>query len=222
MRGSLLFLLATTLAGSPALAQSGPGAFSKPPVSEEALSEMRGGFALPGGLDVAVAVQTDTLVNGTLLLRSVYVVDKGPATITVFGRTGDAPATAPTVETSSRGVTTSFTVTGKAADLGGAPEGLTELGLVQGGPSAAAGGGSVRLEKAGSGSQVILDRATLEVRHLAGQAYGSAIANRGNDITIDTVTNINIDVKNATPLNIGSSMLRVDALVTDVASRLGR
>jgi hypothetical protein len=181
---------------------------------------MRGGFALPGGLDVAVAVQTDTRIDGTLLLRSVFVVDKGVSTISVFGRT-DA-VTGPTAAMGTSGIKTSFSIGGKATEIGGASDGLTELALVQGGAAAVAGGGSVRLEKAGSGSQVVLDRPTLEIRHLAGQAYGSAIANRGNDITIDTVTNINIDIRNATPLNLGSTMLRVDALVVDAATRLGR
>lgn len=218
MRWLIPLLLAAALTGSPALA--GTGAFSKPPVSEEALSNMRGGFALPGGLDVAVAVQTDTRVNGTLLLRSVFVVDQTAPTLSVFGRTDGVIATG--TGTGATGLTTSFTVLGKSAEIGGAPEGLTELALAQGGAGVAAAGGSVRLEKAGSGSQVILDRSTLEIRHLSGQAYGSVIANRGNDVTIDTVTNLNIDLRNATPFNLGSTMMRIDALVVDAAARPGR
>lgn len=218
MRWLFPVLFATALTGSPALAEA--NAFSRPPVGDEALSNMRGGFALPGGLDVAIAVQTDTRVNGTLLLRSVFVVDKSAPLLSVFGRTDGVIATG--AGTGASGTSTSFTVLGKATEVGGPPEGLTELTLVQGGADVAAAGGSVRMEKAGSGSQVILDRSTLEIRHLSGQAYGSVIANRGNDVTIDTVTNINIDLRNSTPFNLGSTMMRIDALVVDVAARPGR
>lgn len=120
------------------------------------------------------------------------------------------------------GITNSFNVSGKAATIGGASEGLAELTLTQGGPALTAAGGTVRVDKAGAGAQVILSQPTLEVRHLAGQAYGSVITNHGNDIAIDTVTNINVDLRNATPLNIGSTMFRVEALVLDSATRLSR
>lgn len=217
---ALALLLAVTSIQSAASAEAGLAAFAKAPVSDDALAAMRGGFALPGGLDIAVTVQSDTRVNGTLLLRSVLVVDKGAPQLRVFGNVNGASGSAPAPGES--GISKSFNVSGKAAPVGGASEGLAELALTQGGPAQPAAGGTVRLEKAGAGAQVILSHSSLEVRHLAGQAYGSAMTNRGNDIAIDTVTNINIDLKNATPLNIGSTMFRVEALVLDSATRLSR
>ena len=220
----LALLLAATSFDSSASASAFAGAelaaFAKAPVSEDALSQMRGGFALPGGLDVAVTVQSDTRVNGTLLLRSVLLVDKGAPQLRVFGNSNGASGSAPTPGES--GITSSFNASGKAATIGGASEGLAELTLTRNGPALAAAGGTVRVEKAGAGAQVILSQPTLEVRHLAGEAYGSAIANRGNDVAIDTVTNINIDLRNATPLTIGSAMFRVEALAVDSATRLTR
>lgn len=197
-RLAFLLLLTVALASPPALAGDGARAFDKAPVADDALSSMRGGFALPGGVDVSVAVQSDTMVNGVLLLRSVYVIDKDAPSLTVFGRTDAVQPQA------------------------GTPGGLTQLGLTPGGSSAAASGGTVRVETTGTGNQVVLSQPTLDVRHLTGQALGSVVLNRGNDVSIDTVSNINIDLKDATPFNIGSAIFRVDAAAIDSAARMGR
>lgn len=207
-------LVASVQAGS-----EEPNAFVDAPVGDDDLSKMRGGFALPGGLEVSVAVQTDTRVNGLLMLRSVFVVDKSAPTLTVYGRTDGSTGSA--TNPTGTGSTTSVTLLNQPVALGGASDGLTKLGVADGG-TAAASGGTVRVDKLGAGSAVILSQPTLDVSHLAGQAYGSVIANRGNDVSIDTVTNINIDLKNSMPSNIGSTMFRVDTLALESAARLGR
>ena len=218
----VLLLLAVAMPARAAEEVGAPeaGAFPSPAVADEALSDMRGGFALPGGLDVAVAVQSDTRVNGVLMLRSVFVVDQGPATLAVFGRTGDAPSAVSV--TGAGGSTSTLSFTSKAAAIGGAAEGLTKLALGPDGAPVAASGGTVRVETAGAQNRVVLSQPTLDISHLSGQAYGSIVANRGNDVTVDTATNINVDLRNATALNLGSAAFRIDALALDVATRLGR
>ena len=178
---SLLLALAATAA--PALASP----FGKAPVSDADLGEMRGGFLLPGGLDVSIAVQSSTSVNGTPLLRTIFTAGGGGASLSVFGQ-GEG--------------------------------GLTPVNLS--GNTGQTSSGNVRVEGSGSGSQVILSAPAIDIRHLAGSAYGSIIANRADDVVIDTDTVIDIQLGNATPLNIGSSMLRVDALAGDITGRLVR
>lgn len=63
------------LPGMDGLAAANP--FGVSPVSEQALSDMRGGFELPNGMIVSVGVQIDTYVDRSLALRTVLnVADK--------------------------------------------------------------------------------------------------------------------------------------------------
>lgn len=195
-------------------------AFGAPPVSDGELAEARGGFMLPGGIDVSIAVQSDTRVNGVLLLRTIFVADVGPATLSVFGRTGEAPQAQSAGPAS--GSSTSVSI-GNAAriSVGDDQDGLVRLDLTEGGTGIAAAGGVVRVERLGAGAQIVLDQATLDVRHLVGQSYGTIAANRGNDVAIDTSTIINLDLQNVTPLNVGSALFRAGALGMDAAAALG-
>lgn len=181
---SLTLLLILAVTATPAMA----GPFAKAPVSDAALGEMRGGFLLPGGLDVSIAVQSSTSVNGTPLLRTVFTAGGGGASLSVFGQNGGA---------------------------------LTPINLTPGG-TAQTSSGTVRVEGSGSGSQVILTAPEMDVRHLAGSAIGSIVFNRADNVSIDTDTVVDIQLGNATPLNVGSSLLRVDAIAGDVATRLVR
>jgi hypothetical protein len=90
------------------------------------------------------------------------------------------------------------------------------------GGSADTAAGTLRVEQAGSGAQVVLRSADLDLRHLAGQTYGSITANRANDVAIDTATVITLEIGNATAMNLGSTMFRVEAIATDSAARLVR
>jgi hypothetical protein len=82
--------------------------------------------------------------------------------------------------------------------------------------------GKVNAASAGAGTQVVLNTGQTEIRHLAGQTYGTMIANTANNVTIDTTTTINIDLSNMPPLSIGSTWFRVEGLAVDAAMRLGR
>lgn len=200
-------------------------AFGAAPVSDGDLAQARGGFLLPGGIDVSIAVQSDTRVNGVLLLRTIFVADTGPATLNVFGRTGEAAETrsagADAGAAGAAGSSSTSVSVGNTAriEVGEDQDGLSRLDVSSGGVAAA--GGIVRVERVGAGSQVVLNQATLDVRHLVGQSYGTIAANRGNDVAIDTATIINLDLQNVTPLNVGSALFRAGALGMDAAAALG-
>ena len=226
MKKLLSFLAAGTATMTAAPAAAEELAFGKAPVSETELAEQRGGFVVPGGLNISIAVQTDTRVNGVLLLRSIFVADRGPAVLSVFGRTDPVPeGTASAAANGANSGSTSAVTVGTASRIDTAanqPEGLTKLELTPGAPGVSTAAGVVRLDQAGRGQQVVLTQPTLDVRHLVGQAYGTIAANRGNDVAVDTSTIINLDLGNVTPLSTGSVLFRVEALGLDAASQLGR
>jgi hypothetical protein len=234
MRRAFLTVLtgmAAVTFAAPAAAEDAP-AFGQAPVSDADLAEQRGGFTLPGGVGVSIAVQSDTSVNGVLLLRTIFVAAANSApTLSIFGRPDAAPAsggaeaaTAPAAPTAPGTGTASInnvTVNNGVAAIGQGQEGLVQLELASGGAAVEAAGGTVKLEALGRGNQVVLSLPTLDVRHLVGQAYGTIAANSGNDVSIDTSTVMNLDLANATPLNIGSALFRVDTLGMNAAAALG-
>lgn len=234
------------LAGVAALACADPLfaeelAFSSAPVSDAELAEHRGGFILPNGIDVSIAVQSDTRVNGVLLLRTVLTIDKGAPALGVFGRTTaaanealaaanaaagaateKADAAAQKASTSSVNILNGISIAGSnAAAIGEGQEDLVKLDVAANGTAVDAAGGTVRLQTGSGPDRVTLSLPTLDVQHLVGQAYGTIAANRGNDVAIDTSTVINLDLRNVSPLNVGSSMFRAEALGMNAAAALG-
>lgn len=156
-------------------------------LDEAALAEARGGFVLPNGLVIALAVATETRIDGQLAVRSTFRIADGRPVVTIEGR--DA-------------------ATGE----------LTTLN--PGAAGAAAAGGTIRL--GGDGSRIVFNGDRIDVSHLIGRAFGSAIANSADNRTIDVATSIDIDVAGATPDLIGSAMLRADnlaATATDLVRR---
>jgi hypothetical protein len=79
------FLLLLCAAAAPAAAA---GPFGKAAISDAELGGIRGGFLLPGGLDVSIAVQSSTSVDGTPVLRTLFIAAAGGPSLTVFGQTG--------------------------------------------------------------------------------------------------------------------------------------
>ena len=197
--------------------------FDTPPVADTELAELRGGFHLPNGIDVALTVQTDTAVDGALVLRTVFRADQGTPTLVSYvpragetvavTRTGQgvAATTAPTISYDARGgiqvmpgvnTVTAAIASAKAA-LATIPDGLRDAG------------DSVARDTAGGVKTVTLAGTDLSITHFAGNAFGSAIANTGSDRTIDTQTSVTIDLGGAGPDVIGSAMLRVEAVALD-------
>ncbi|MGZ8311834.1 MAG: hypothetical protein ACXWUR_07180 [Allosphingosinicella sp.] len=222
MRRTLILSLLIAGVAAPSLQMAQANPFARPAVSEAELDESRGGFSI-GGIEVAIAVQSDTRINGALVLRTVWAAVTSTPELSVFGRTDpNAPAVTgggPTV-TTANGSTVTFTTS--QTDFGEVPTGLSKLDVTRGGPAVDTLAGKVSVASAGVGTQVILAATEMEIRHLVGQAYGTSVANTANNVSIDNATNINIDLSNLPPLSIGSTWFRLDGLAIDSATRLGR
>lgn len=84
---ALLLLPAAAGAQPAALVEGGKAA-----LPDAELAKLRGGFLLPGGLAVSLAVTTDTRVDGQLILRTIFTAADGTPNLRVFGRdAADAP-----------------------------------------------------------------------------------------------------------------------------------
>lgn len=187
-------------------------------VADDALDEMRGGFILPNGMDVTVGIDIQTTVNGVLALRSlVTTADAGLPVLFV----GDGGAQA----NSAQGGTTVTLpgggvvrlVDGGASSMEGGP-GQQRVEAVPNGAAVSTPSGTVRLLSDDSGSQVVLNGDSLELRHMIGNFTGSVVANTANDRSISTVVTVNVDLQNsAVPL--GNALLRLESIAMEAASR---
>ena len=132
------------------------------------------------------------------------------------------------------GVTTQTAVDGREVfrtvfNLQGATPTLTTLvntghGLVvapiNGGSVAPTALGNVRVSA--DGSRVELVGADLRVSHLVGGAFGSIVANSGNDRAIDVTTTVDIAVSGVRPELLGNSLSAVSNIAAESAARLVR
>ncbi|MBI0477239.1 hypothetical protein D9601_17970 [Sphingomonas sp. MA1305] len=219
------------------------------PLPDSELATLTGKFMLPGGGSLALSVTSDTLVNGTPVLRTVLTIDQ-TANLQVFGRDGNAASAAATGKSGSgsdagtsagagalaSGVSVLFdrrtgaqitvpTVsTVRTGTVGAADSqpGLVPLAIVAGGPAVQTPDGLVTLTSLANGSQVTLAGDQIGIAHLVGQSVATAVLNAGNDRTIDTVTTIGVTLHDATALTMGSAALKMDVLAADVARGLVR
>ncbi|MCW2380664.1 MULTISPECIES: hypothetical protein [unclassified Sphingobium] len=246
MNRHLISAVAAVVLCNPVFAQ--PPVEGHAPVPEDVLAESRGKFLLPNGVEVAMAVQTDTSVDGQLLLRSVFTVDQGAPRLAIYApqstRQSGAPGTSgpsqhagnpgdvwvsfdresgvSLVERSYRPSVGAVTVsTGEQAEIGLSPDGSTPLPLGPG-DRAQTQNGTVGLDRLGSGFKVTLSQQDLEVSHVFGLALGSVLLNSGNNRAIETSTTINLDLMNATPATVGSAMPRIDSMALDATRDLIR
>lgn len=225
--------------GIAAVSASLLGLFGEAALPDSVLAEQRGGFRLPSGIDVALTVQTDTAVNGAILLRSIYRVDEGVPKLQVYappeGRTVNESVTGRTEESGTVPPIISFDrMTGlqvKSLNDPAAPkvsiatggsastmEGLEQVDLAQpirSGGGWIAAGGSERLQT------VELKGSDISITHVIGDAFGSAILNTADERMIDTQTTASIDLRNAGPDVLGSAMMRIENATLDaLAARL--
>lgn len=82
----------------------------------------------------------------------------------------------------------------------------------------APGDGVVTQDTQGGRQNVMLRGENISVTHLAGSAFGTAIANSGNDRTIDTQTTVGIDLRNAGPTLLASAALRIEDVANTAMS----
>lgn len=247
----LLMLLLAQVAGAPVAPEPAPIAtmpeatptatvpeaapIAAVPVADPILAEQRGGFRLPNGIDVALSVQTQTAVNGAVQLRTVFQIDDGSPTFTIYAaKTGETvsvgtaaaggqatQAAAPTISydrASGIQVTpgiapSSISVSAKPVTSEAIPAGLTEVAA-----GAVTDTGAITDTTRNGVRAVTLTGSDLSITHLAGNAFGSAIANSGNDRSIDTQTTVSINLSNAGPDVLGSSMFRVQDIALDAVA----
>lgn len=194
-------------------------------ISDEQLAEQHGKFILPTGLEVNFSVQLDSFVDGQLALRTILTPEtpQGPV-VNVYALThedsvtlnGSAAASANGVPRPATGMpTSSLTVTmnGRAP----AGEATKPLPVISASAPTVTVFGTVTIAPAANGTLVRLDDAGLQIRHLVGEATANAVANNVNGRAIDTLTTVSLDLQNATPLNLGSSIFRVDDAVVAAA-----
>lgn len=208
------------------LAQAAP--FTPPPVPDPELAEMRGGFRLPNGVDVAITVDTRTAVDGAVVLQTIFRADQGRPTLAVYTPKPGETATLPRPAGSGAGTPNAPVITYdsrsgiQVAQTATMPSSVIFSGRGSNGGTAGAGleaapAGSVVEAVRGGVRTVEVARDDLTITHFAGNAFGSAIANMASDRTIDTQTSIAIDLRNAGPDVVGSSLLRVEGVALEAA-----
>lgn len=220
---SMAMLLAALVAADP---------FAQAAVPDPELAELRGGFRLPGGIDVAMTIDTQTAIDGAVVLRTVFRADGGQPSLSVYTpREGEAvaagPRGTPVAGTPPTPVVTYDRQGGiQVSTAGGAAPGVSlggGAGPIQPGleivsptdAGIATDAGTVAERTQGALRVVELTGKDLSIAHIAGGAFGSAIANAGNDRVIDTETRVSIDLAGAGPDVIGSSMLRAQDITAD-------
>lgn len=227
-------LLLLTLAAS--------AAYAPVPVPDPHLAEMRGGFALPGGLQASMAVRTETSVNGALLLRSVYRLNEGAPSLQVFApRAGETVRGGAAVEATGRALQGSvnvnfdrqngfsiarqmtspvagLTVASGAAAAQAQATDLPALDLSNGPVETA--GGRVSVSDLPQGVRTRIEGDGIDASHLFGGAFGTVVANTANARDIESATTIGLELRGATPLNLGSALLRAESLAADAVRQM--
>lgn len=98
---------------------------------------------------------------------------------------------------------------------------LTNLAIQPGGQTVGRDG-TIRLVSNGNATRLTLNGEGVDVSHLVGRGYGSIVANRTDGRTIDVATTIDLDIRNATPSSLGSSLFRIETLSLDATQSLTR
>jgi hypothetical protein len=207
-----------------------PSLFDSPRVSDADLADMRGGFNLPDGLNVAIGIDVETRIDGVLALHTVYnsdgpdagihayAGDSGPASSGGTVVPGAAPGASVSVSRSSSGTTvistpsagpTNVTMVSTAAPAASSTAGA--LPLTANGAAVQTASGSYTLTTNDRGNIVTFNGPSIEVQHLIGQATGVVIANTANDRTIDTTSTVNIDMSNVPVAAINSAFIAARA-----------
>lgn len=187
-------------------------------LADDELDQLRGGFILPNGMDVTVGIDIQTSVNGALALRTlVTTADAGvPVVFVGDGITQANSAQGGTAVTLPGGGVVRVGSGGASSMEAGS--GQQQIEPVANGAALSTSSGTVQLFNDDSGSQVVLNGDSLELRHMIGNFTGSVVANTANDRSISTVVTVNVDLQNSAVL-LGNALLRLDAIATEVASR---
>ncbi len=211
MRSSKIFslMVAATIASPSAAGEILPAA---PTLSDSDLEAIRGGFLLPNGMDISLGIAVTTRVDGEIVLGTVFTLEDA-ANLAVFA--GGTGPTDPAEGTAIGG--TGVTIT-ESSDAIAVPTDARLLDIASDGSGVATEWGNVSLDQADGQTMVSLDGSGLSLRQLIGESTGSIIANIADNRVIDTDVMVSIDVQNSA-IPLGTMMLRMDSLLSDVGAR---
>jgi hypothetical protein len=92
-------MIAALLLGQTVLAAA--PTFPLPELPDAVLAEQRGGVRLPSGIDLALTVNTQTAVNGNIVLQTVFSIVEGGPTVTVLTPEAGSTVAAPVARAGS-------------------------------------------------------------------------------------------------------------------------
>lgn len=215
------------------LAQAISIPFNAGPISDHDLAQMRGGFSLPNGINIALAVQTQTKIDGAVVLRTVFQADEGPSRFIAYvpttngsssiGASGQRTATTtpPVIDFDNRngirfapGVTLPLVGSGSQAKViaSSTPDGFAAVAPDS---PTKTGSGVVNVSNVGPNYHATLESAMLSISHVAGQAFGSVVANAADNRSIDVESTVDLRLAGVSPDTLGSSMFRVENTAID-------
>jgi len=234
MKLAILLVAGAVLAASRTGAGEMFGGAAK--VSDATLQTMRGGVALPGGLNVAIGIAIETRVDGQLALRTQFSTETSgiqvyaggsAAGTSAAGGVAAAARTSPSIQYDRNAIGTTMLLvpatTFNAINVGsGTGNSLpaatgTALPTSVGGPGVFTALGTVRLLGTATGNIAELAGPDLVIQQAIGQATGAIVANSANNRAIDTATFVSINVRGAIfPSGLTSS---IESVAQAVANR---
>lgn len=213
---ALPLVFAMALFGASAAAYSEPFA-DRRTVADGGLADVRGGFLLPNGMDIALGVTVDTLINGNPALSTVLTVDDGSHLSIYTGGNAQQPAATAQLLVPGPNGPSLVRITQDAPSSSGANGGQMIAPLPNGAPVQTPWG-AVQLTQSDEQTTVMLMGDGLELRHMIGSVTGALVANTASDRVIDNMVTIDLDIRHSA-IPAGAMMLRLDALFAGAATR---
>lgn len=214
MRGlaKALAVVLAMMSATTARATDAPALFAAPALSDAELAGQRGGFELPGGIDVALAATVTTSLNGAPVLTTTFKIVGDTATVTTDGVLATVTAAAPAPVNASRGAVSAPTITINFAQATAAPASATPP------VSTTESKASVTTVLTAPGelaSTASLDG--LQVTHFVGDRIGTMVANSGDGRIINQSLTLDLTLSNAAPFSIGSTLARVQDVAAEAS-----
>lgn len=188
------------VAARPAFADA-PALFDAPALSDGELAAQRGGFTLPGGIDVALAATVTTSVDGAPVLTTTFRIDGDVASVATNGVLATVTATGSVVQSTVKGaIAAAPTVTVTIAKA---------VAPVAAGTTANAAPTTTTIL---TGTGTLASTASLDglrVTHFVGDRIGAMVANSGDGRIINQSLTLDLTLGNVAPFMIGSTLARV-------------
>lgn len=190
-------------------------------VTDDELTDMRGGVLLPDGLDVDIGIDIQTEVDGVLVLHTVLSTaapaaqalrvfvggaapsNAGSTTVALGSATPmltlDRSGASTTLVTSTAPLSPTVLVLNAPTNVWPQYPDETQLNVVPNGPPVQTSNGSVQIQQAGDNSAVTLMGNGITVSHLLGDATGALVSNQLNNQSIQSMTVVDVDLHGTWP-----------------------